>query len=349
MGGYERRPGGSDLGQAGPGGGAGAGAVGARTLTGAVTPAARPADPIREVTDLLNGPGGAAAAFEKMKTLEEAQQTTVATRLGAAPRTRLSTNLQRGDVTGEAGYALLRRCFDATPATEVATLCRWTGLRFDLTVSRTTDGTGAPWDKRGLRRCWDVLQALPAAHVENNADLSSLTRYRSTSIEGWASDDGEAAIGYGNSNRIDTAVETGDFTDARDPLRGKNIFDATVRHEIGHRVDASVGGPAYCATDAGGGWQTWDSIDGMAERLVNASGGKISTWPDAAEKTAIIGVLQAVIAARKPNQINTKLAALPFLSRHATDAAQRAKLDDIKNDEAVAALQTRQKKIGTKA
>ncbi|HWO26001.1 MAG TPA: hypothetical protein VNO30_45045 [Kofleriaceae bacterium] len=336
MGGYERRPGGTDTGSTTGTGGANAGTVGAQTLTGA--PAApRAPDLLREVTDLLKGPTGAAGAFERLKTMEAAQQTSIATRLSAAQRAKLA-GIERSAATGDAGYALLRRCFDATPAAEVNTLCKWTALRFNLTVSATSDSTGAPWDKRGLRRCWDVLQALPAAHVEDNADLSSLTRYRSTSIEGWASDDGEAAIGYGNRNKIDTAVETGDFTDAKDPLRGKNIFDATVRHEIGHRVDSGVGGPAYTATDAGGGWQTWDGSDGMAERIVAASGGKISGWPDAAEKTAIIACLQGVITDRVPNEINTRLGALPFLAGHATDAAKKTKLNDIKGDQAVSAL-----------
>ncbi len=337
MAGYERRPGGTNLDPAAPGGGAGAGTAGKRTLTEQVTPQAAP-DPVREVTDLLNGAGGAAAAFERLKGMEEAQQTTVITRLGATLRGRLANDLERSAVTGETEFAALRRCFDATPTGEVATLCRWTALRFDLVVTRTSDSTGAEWDKRGLRRCWDVLQMLPAAHVADNNDLTSLTRYRSSSIEGWASDDGEAAIGYGARNNIDTANETGDFTDARDPLRGKNVFDATVRHEIGHRVDAGVGGPGYTASDDGGGWQTWDATDGMAERIVTASGGKISSWPDAAEKTAILACLQEVIDDRAPTEINARLAALPFLARHAADAAQKAKLDDIKGDAAVSAL-----------
>jgi len=338
MGGYERQPGGTNVGQTAPGGGAGAEGPGKRTLTEGVTPAAAP-DPVREITDLLNSAtGGAAAAFERLKGLAEAQQTTVVTRLSRALRGRLATGLERSAVTGDAEFAVLRRCFDATPAGEVDTLCRWTALRFDLVVTSTSDSTGTPWDKRGLVRCWDVLQMLPAAHVADNNDLTSLTRYRSRSIEGWASDDGEAAIGYGNRNNIDTEVETGDFTDASDPLRGKNVFDATVRHEIGHRVDAGVGGPGYTSSDAGGGWQTWDATAGMAQRLVTSSGGKISSWADATEKDAIIACLQEVIDDRAPNEINTRLAALPFLSRHASDAAQRTKLDEIKSDDAVDAL-----------
>jgi hypothetical protein len=280
----------------------------------------------------------AAEVFEILKALQTAQQTHLVTQLGATLRSRLASNLQRVSVIGPTEYAVLRVCFDATPDNEINTLCHWVALRFHLTVGATSDSTGVAWDKAGLRRCWDVLQVLPPEHVENNTDLKSLTRYRSGSIEGWASDRGEAAIGYGPGNNLDTENEVGAFTDAADPLRGKNMFDATVRHEIGHRVDAGVGGPAYTASDNGGGWQTWSGSDGMAQRLITASGGKISTWADAGEKTAIIDCLQHVISDRAPTEINARLEALPFVANHATDAAQQTKLNDIKGDDAVSAL-----------
>jgi hypothetical protein len=280
----------------------------------------------------------AAEVFQIIKALGAAQQATITTKLGATFRGRLSSNLKRVSVIGPEEYALLRAMFDATPDAEVQTLCNWTALRFNLKVTDTSDSSGTAWDKRGLQRCWDVLAMLPAEHVESNGDLKSLTRYRSGSIEGWASDRGEAAIGYGDGNDIDNTNETGAFTDAGDPLRGTNMFDATVRHEIGHRVDASVGGPAYCATDDGGGWLTWDSTDGMAERIVTASAGKIASWANADQKRAIIACLQTIVTDRKPALIDARLEALPFVANHATDAAQAALLADIKGDNAVLTL-----------
>lgn len=233
--------------------------------------------------------------------------------------------------------SILRTTFDATPDTNVFLLCWLTATRFNLTVTATSDSSGAPWTKAGLRRCWDVLAALPASHVQDNADLSSLTRYRSGSIEGWASDDGEAAIGYGNHD-LDNTNETGDFTDADDPLRGKNLFDATVRHEIGHRVDEQVGGPAYEATDAGGGWLTWDDTSNMAEIVVNASAGAISKWADAAEKAQIMTALQDIIDAQDPSTMDADLEALPFCVDHATDEDHAKKLAEIKGDKAIDAI-----------
>jgi len=341
MGGFDKKPGGTSLTENAAGAQSGAD-PGKKTLTEGLPGAdAAKTDPAAEVTKVLNGPANATnatKAFELIKAMDEGQQAAVVTKIGANLRSRLASHLERSAITGATEQTALRKCFDATPAGEVTTLCHWVALRFNLKVTKTSDSTGVAWDKVGLQRCWDVLQMLPAAHVEQNADLKSLTRYRSTSIEGWASDGGEAAIGYGPKNHLNTDVEVGDFTDAKDPLRGKNIFDATVRHEIGHRVDAGVGGPNYTKSDDGGGWETWDGSAGMAQRIVNASGGKISSWPDAAEKTAIIATLQHMIDARKPNEINTRLATLPFLSHAATDAKQKAKLDDIKGDDAVAAL-----------
>lgn len=341
MGGFDKKPGGTSLTET-AGAQSSAADPGKKTLTEGLPGAdASKVDPATEVKKLLTGTVNAASAtkaFALIKALDEGEQATVVTKIGATPRSQLASHLDRSAITGATEQTALRKCFDATPAGEVTTLCHWVALRFNLKVTKTSDSTGVAWDKVGLQRCWDVLQMLPAAHVENNADLKSLTRYRSTSIEGWASDGGEAAIGYGPKNHLNTDVEVGDFTDAQDPLRGKNIFDATVRHEIGHRVDDGVGGPNYTKSDDGGGWETWDGSAGMAQRLVTASGGKISAWPDAGEKTAIIACLQHMIDARKPNEINTRLAALPFLSHAATDAAQKAKLDDIKGDDAVSAL-----------
>jgi hypothetical protein len=280
----------------------------------------------------------AAQVFRIFCALPPDGQATLATNMGELFRSRLAANLQRVATIGPNEHGVLRVLFDNTPDAEIETLQRWVALRFNLTVGASTDDNGEAWDKPGLRRCWDVLQMLPPAHVENNSDLASLTRYRSGDIEGWASDDGEAAIGYDETNDIDNTLETGSFTDAGDPLRGSNMFDATVRHEIGHRVDSQVGGPAYCATDAGGAWLTWDGSDGMAERLVTASGGNISSWADADQKTAIIECLQGVIDDRKPAEINARLAALPFCANHASDAAHLTNLDNIKADDAVRAL-----------
>jgi Domain of unknown function (DUF4157) len=276
----------------------------------------------------------AAEVFQILKAMP-AVQGTLATKLGASFRSRLASNLQRVSAIGPEEYALLRVLFNNTPDAEVMTLCRWTALRFNVKVESSTDKDGAAWDKRGLTRVWDVLQVLPPEHVESNGDLKSLTRYRTGGgISGWASTTGEAAIGYGDSTDLPNAQNN---SQAGDPLNGVNRFDKVMRHEIGHRVDDRVGGPAYTATDAGGGWEKFGK-GVVAERMVNASAGKISTWANADQKKAIIDCLQTIVNDRKPDQIDARLGRLSFVASHATDAAQAALLADIKGDAAVTQL-----------
>lgn len=277
----------------------------------------------------------AAEVFGIIKAIGAGQQTVLATKLGPTFRARLASNLKRASVIGPDEYALLRVLFNATPAGEVQTLCNWAALRFNLKVAESTDDKGAPWDKPGLTRVWDVLQALPPEHVESNGDLKSLTRYRTTGgIGGWASSTGEAAIGYGDTTNL--AGQT-NASQAGDPLNGVNRFDKVVRHEVGHRVDARVGGPAYTATDAGGGWQRYDK-GSVASSMVAASAGKISTWGNADQKAAIIACLQGIVNDRKPAEIDKRLERLDFVKDHATDAAQATLLADIKSDPAVTQL-----------
>jgi hypothetical protein len=284
------------------------------------------------------GAAGATQAFDLIKAMPAAQQATIVGQLTVAQRADLANHLTHAAMTSPVEQGALRHCFDATPDAEVDTLSQWVHLRFRVKVEASTDSQGKPWTKVGLRRSWDVLEVLPPSHVANNPDLASLTRYESTDIEGWADSAGEAAIGYGAGNDPDNENETGSFTDPGDPLFGKNMFDATVRHEVGHRVDDRVGGPAYTRTADGGEWLEWNTTAGMAQRIVAASGGKISSWADAGEKTAILGCLQKVIDDQDPNDIDNRLEALPFTKDHATDPAHKTKLDDITGDDAVAAL-----------
>ncbi|HRC54477.1 MAG TPA: DUF4157 domain-containing protein, partial [Kofleriaceae bacterium] len=276
----------------------------------------------------------AAKVFQILRVLTTPQQTTLAIKLGAKLRSHLSENL--ADVR-EQEYPLLRLLFDNTPDAEIMTLCHWVGLRFTLIVDASTDRNGVPWDKRGLRHCWDVLETLPAAHVEHNDNLTSLTRYRATNIVGQAGS-GSAELGYGDSKDLDKDLEVGKYTDKDDPMRGKNLFDATVRHEVGHQVEKNVGGDSYVKTESGGAWLQWNKPDSMAIRMVVASGGKISTWPNEAQKLAIIQCLQSVIDDQKPLQLSARLGKLPFLADHATNPEQDAQLTSIKDDDAVKSL-----------
>lgn len=294
----------------------------------------------KHITDMLSyglfdwviTDGEASEVVRMIATLPAADQKKVAAALSNKSLSRLAHNLPQSAVIGQDRYDVLRRLFDATPAGEVDTLMKWLGLRFNITVKVHKK---AKWDKTALRRSWDVMKMLPAAHVAANPDLSTYSKYDSKSIEGWASDSGEAAMGYGKQN-LDTTNESGAFTNVGDPLYGKNLWDATVRHEVGHRVDPQVNASdGYCATADGGNWAHWSSGSGMAERMVKASNGAINTWSDAKQKKQIIDALQALIDARTVTRgnVNAKLKALPFLSKLATDAKQKALWKSIQGDD----------------
>ncbi len=257
--------------------------------------------------------------------------------LDATKRKKLADGLSHGDISGAPEQAAIRQLFDSTPATELATLSRWVAVRFNIKVGASSGG-GKAWTKNGLRRSWDLLKTLPTSHVEANAELSSLTRYDSASIEGWASSTGEAAIGYGDATDIDKTKETGAFTDAGDPLRNTNLFDVTVLHEIGHRVDPLVNATGgYCTTADGGSWKKLDAGK-VAGLMVTASGSEISKWSDAKQKKDIMSALTAYVNAGAAANLDVRFNAMSFMS--SLSAAEKKKIiDKLRKDPMVVALE----------
>lgn len=287
----------------------------------------------------------AQSVFRILMALQGAQRAQLWTSLGQSFRARLVDNLQRAAAVGPDEQAGLKTIFDATPDAEVSTLCALMKLRFRVTFQATGDSDETPmdWEAGGLRRLWTVLEALPPAHVEGNSALEFVERYEH--------DAGDSAGGYYWSGRENVAmaydpatlgdanhaaqqnVLRDDGTRQDDPLYGVNRFDKVVRHEVGHAVDEENGhSDAYCVGNEGGG--DWASLDtgSVAGTLVAQSGGDISSWPDADQKTAIIACLQGAIDDRKPGELDARIDALADLS-----AEQKTK---IKSDQAVQVLKS---------
>lgn len=285
----------------------------------------------------------AARVFELLVALPDGHKATLWGALSAELRARLVDNLQRGEGLSAEQQAGLRALFDATPDGEIATLCGLMKLRFRVTFQATGDEDETPldWEKGGLTRMWDVLAALPPAHVEGNSALAFVERYQH--------DEGASAGGYYWSGRDNVAmaydpdtledanraarqgVEREDGTRVDDPLYGVNRFDKVARHEVGHAVDDANGhADAYCVGNAGGG--DWSSLatNRVAETLVGASAGPISSWADADQKTAIIDCLQGVIDDRAPGELDDRIDAIAGL-----DDTQKA---TVKTDQAVDVL-----------
>lgn len=116
------------------------------------------------------------------------------------------------------------------------------------------------WTLPGLRRAYGVMTTLPDGHAADNANLQHIKRY--TGGGGWHGDVGNSTLAAGY-----TGDPTGVHSDPRtlgDKIKGrgrhafigKNSLEKTVRHEVGHAVDArSNFSAAYCVNNApGGNW-----------------------------------------------------------------------------------------------
>jgi hypothetical protein len=276
--------------------------------------------------------------FRILMVLPGEQRTQLWTQLSARFRARLADNLQRSAAIGPDETASLKALFDATPDGEVDTLQTLMKLRFRITFQATGDSDETPlaWEAGGLRRMWNVLEALPPAHVEGNSALDFVERYEH--------DEGASAGGYYSSGRNNAAmaydpdtltsanraaranVLRDDGTQVDDPLLGVNRFDKVARHEVGHAVDQSGGhSDTYCVGNEGGGdWQVLDTGQ-VAQTLVTASSGAIAGWGNAAQKAAIIACLQGVVNERKPGELDDRIDALDGLT---DDEKARVKADN---------------------
>lgn len=281
--------------------------------------------------------------FRVIMALPGEQRGTLWGGLSADFRARLVDNLQRSATIGPDEQAGLKALFDATPDAEVAVLCGLMKLRFRITFQATEDSDETPmeWEAGGLRRMWDVLAALPPAHVEGNSALAFMERYAhdaGNSAGGYyASGRDNAAMAYdpatlGNANQAaQQGVTRADGSTVDDPLYGVNRFDKVARHEVGHAVDDANGhSDKYCVGNAGGG--NWQSLTtgNVASTLVAAAAGPISTWGDATEKAAIVACLQGVVDERKPGELDTRIDAIDGL-----DDTEKA---SVKSDPSVGVL-----------
>jgi hypothetical protein len=233
------------------------------------------------------------------------------------------------DTLDDVEKAGLKLVFDATPNGELETLKQLINVRYRIgTVGKDKDKGSPDWDAAGLRRTWTVLEQLPPAQVEGNPKIYSLVRYKTdkgTAAEGYYqedSDDGktaanELAIAY-TPGKLDD-VDKGEFTDKQDPMYGLNIFNGTVRHEVGHAVDAAGKfSDNWCVNNANGGnWKNYDDkYETVLGEIVAATNGGIGK---ASEKDALLKELAKIMKQQKFDNIEKLLTAAPFWSKMKAD------------------------------
>lgn len=201
-------------------------------------------------------------------------------------------SLPRGTGLSAPQQARLKIVFDRTGDALVDTLLAAIGQRFGIDFHETrgrADFAGVQWEAGGLRRSWPVLEALPPAHIAGNRSLDLLTRYQATSTEGvYFGGANEAAMGYDETKLGD--LESGAFTKPGDPLYGRNVFDATVRHEVGHAVDQQLGWSegSEPKKEKRGGWKVFaTNYDACADAMIQASDGAIQRRLSAGKKKDI--------------------------------------------------------------
>jgi hypothetical protein len=175
--------------------------------------------------------------------------------------------------------ATLKGFFELLPDAEVTALAACLSLRFDLRV----DGKNHDdWTTPALRRLWKVLELLPAEHVQDNPELDLLLRDHAASGNGaYDTTDNSAVMGYGpdleekgDFGAVDVVGPTGDPVDVGLQTR-VNLFDAVVRHEIGHAVDELLHASTTYATTApnAGKWEVFDTADAFVDAVIAAAGG----------------------------------------------------------------------------
>jgi hypothetical protein len=247
--------------------------------------------------------------------LSAANRIKVLGRLGAPMHTRLLENLpDRGSALASGDKDVVRAIFYRAADSDLDLLIHAFEVRFALDVR---GAEGASWDAAGLRRCWEVIEALPAGHIEGNPALLQWIRYGDSASGhgGWYADDRFEEDSYGagfdyTTANLDSAMqrsqsdEDGDGTnEVTDPLHGVNRFNKVVRHEVGHAVDEAIGAEArYCIGKASGGnWTNYRGDAGAAiTDMIAAVGGPIQGLTPAVREafvTAIAGDAKNALSA----------------------------------------------------
>ncbi len=279
------------------------------------------------------------ALAEVILMLPAEQQVEVLADLDETFVNRLLGNFPGGSGNSDQQNQVLLVLWDETGDSDVDRLQRVMQARFGIDVGELSDESkrqGIAWEAGGLRRTWDVLIALPAAHVEGNSSFDELLRYVSLDKDGNV-DAPSSAGGFfrGRSDVVAMAYNdqnlegTNSAAQPGEPLYGVNRFDKVVRHEVGHAVDERMNASGtYCATSDGGGWQEHGSdYDTVLDAAFGAAGTAVNALSDS-ETESLRDLLEDLMSDSDTSDFRTELDTL-------FSAKTESERDDIEDDDAV--------------
>jgi hypothetical protein len=226
--------------------------------------------------------------------------------------------LQPGYRMGERTMANLRQWFMLETAV-LAPAQLMFEKRFDVAAggsgSYTHSATLVPWTIPAMQQMWPVLERLPPANVEGNRRLINVLASNAGSGSAYYGHlindpnfrSGDVVMGGQTSlgdTRNDAAYGTGVFSangrGAGTAPININVFNATLRHEIGHAVDRQLGiMDTWGSQDSAGGWTKYASAAAFVDAIIAAGGGLgTSSAPRHGYPAADVGVYrQAMINA----------------------------------------------------
>ena len=235
--------------------------------------------------------------------------------------------LPRGKAMGDDTAAHLRRWFFSTGESDLPILYKMFERRFGVNTGDTSrakskkhaDDTTTIGDftPDTLRMSWPVMESLPPAAVEGNPrwkDLLANTNAKGTIGDAYYWENAvvmnvnQHVDAAGNpipatAQSVDTTAGVYWRTDAAgnivNDVAGNPIpvdmnmpmWNATIRHEIGHAVDAQLnlttaGGVGVAGEHHAGAWKQYGSYTAFVDALIAANGGMRpnATWPAAKDK-----------------------------------------------------------------
>lgn len=252
---------------------------------------------------VLSIDGEAAALIRLVSTSSPATFMTALLAAGRAPA--IVAALPRGSAMPVAERMALRLLFLGT--TDVPTKILMLNQRFNLarTGEDTAHAGAGTFDAPTLDRIWDVLERLPEQDVAGNDWLEALTRRTNPSAPTTQGVTGSnrVAIGFDQTRLGD--AETGAFTDPADAMRGTNLFDTNLIHEMGHASDREHGwtrdGGPFDTEISLGAWANHHSdYSAIIDRLATDSS-LATTFPIASELTDVKTALVAAMSAQTVN------------------------------------------------